>query len=426
MKRRIYRVNRRKSFVYLLLFLTNVAIYQYALPPSADIQTLSEVETCPACYGHNLCSYIDSGQIQLSGNSRWTISDLFNEKNVYHATWAAKNTTIILKKLATTREIADFNDQVCGYSKTAGAGCSLQDGIARLGKILSNDNINHAADKKFSLNNLSAAKLRTTTAFSSTEMLKCADQNLIETITSSALQDASSPTIQNIVSILLVNQEPLVSVLFPRHQGWPFPAYLGACGRLAAFQYIGNSLNVFYKTSWLLRAYLSLQLLEMARKFSKNKSGLAIYPTDWEPSNFAVDLDRKVFLVDLEHVVIVNQTRVNQRRGPGWNVYHTADRFGCKNCFSFSAEDLCTHSQTDHNFHGVCGGLLSSNPYASGFKGGLLHSTPTNILARHPLLPGLIEDCKQSAKTGGREAAADLLMEILRSELEDIDITTLN
>ena len=38
-------------------------------------------------------------------------------------------------------------------------------------------------------------------------MLKCADQNLIETITNSALQDASSPTIQNIVSILLVNQE---------------------------------------------------------------------------------------------------------------------------------------------------------------------------------------------------------------------------
>ena len=37
---------------------------------------------------------------------------------------------------------------------------------------------------------------------------------------------------------------------------------------------------------------------------------------------------------------------------------------------------------SDHNYHGVCGGLLSQHPYSPGLPGGLLHSTPPAIIDR--------------------------------------------
>ena len=38
---------------------------------------------------------------------------------------------------------------------------------------------------------------------------------------------------------------------------------------------------------------------------------------------------------------------------------------------------------SDHNYHGVCGGLLSQHPYSPGLPGGLLHSTPPAIIDRY-------------------------------------------
>jgi len=47
------------------------------------------------------------------------------------------------------------------------------------------------------------------------------------------------------------------------------------------------------------------------------------------------------------------------------------------------------------------------------------------LFARHPLLPRLLDECWKSSKPGGREEAADLIIEILRSELVDLDLQNL-
>ena len=70
---------------------------------------------------------------------------------------------------------------------------------------------------------------------------------------------------------------------------------------MAMFEYIGPTISSHYSSSWTLRAYLALQLLQLAKRFTNTlKSGLVLYPTDWSADNFAVDGDNHVYLVDLE------------------------------------------------------------------------------------------------------------------------------
>ena len=66
-----------------------------------------------------------------------------------------------------------------------------------------------------------------------------------------------------------------------------------------------------------MRVSLALQLVKMAFLLSKNRLALAIYPTDWAVENFAVDAKGTVRLVDLENIVLVNQTRLAMLGPPG-------------------------------------------------------------------------------------------------------------
>jgi len=454
MKRKL-RLNQRKCLFYLFAFLFNLCLYKYALPVHLDLLHQAALYTCPACYGLNLCEQVKSGDIELIGSHRWTLSKVWNERNVFLARWHSRNQTVVLKNLATDQELAQLDQAVCSFAQShranPAAGCVPGQAAADMARTLAQpkSDLQGLSIGQLTSVTLSRRQLSTLAQFARVDLLRCAaDQRLIDLLTHRSLHHFSRPSLTNLATILLANPEPLVSIVFGESGydnneadsntltaatsagtsgAWqlPLPVYHGACGRLAVFSYVGRSVDSYYGSSWYLRAHFALQLLELAKKLSGLKNGLALYPTDWSANNFAVDKSFRVYLVDLENIIIVNQTRIKQNKAPGWDTYHSADRFGCKHCFSFSAEDLCSHAHTDHNYHGVCGGLLSSDPYSPGLPGGLLHSVPRDLLARHPLLPGLLDQCWQSTKSGGREEAAQLIMEILRSELEDVDVAGL-
>ena len=65
----------------------------------------------------------------------------------------------------------------------------------------------------------------------SPDMLRCADQNLVNFITKESLEHPSKPSLENILTMLMINQEPVVAMAFPSRKLFPFPEYLGACGR---------------------------------------------------------------------------------------------------------------------------------------------------------------------------------------------------
>ena len=89
----------------------------------------------------------------------------------------------------------------------------------------------------------------------SPDMLRCADQNLVNFITGESLQHPSEPSLENILTMLIINQEPVVAMAFPSRKLFPFPEYLGACGR-----YSNNSYYVimFMKLELILGLLCSL------------------------------------------------------------------------------------------------------------------------------------------------------------------------
>jgi len=89
--------------------------------------------------------------------------------------------------------------------------------------------------------------------------------------------------------LTLLNPEPLLAQILPPSDCWP--TFLGACGRIAVFEDMGDSLKGYVASSWRTRAELSLHLIRLAMLLTKNELGLSFYLTDWAPENFAVATD---------------------------------------------------------------------------------------------------------------------------------------
>ena len=112
---------------------------------------------------------------------------------------------------------------------------------------------------------------------------------IIQRSTFHQLAVGQSISIENILSLLLINPEPLVLMTFPSEEGWPVPKYYGSCGRLAVVEDCGYPLSSALQESFTKRARLSLQILRLAQRFTHNDLNLSLYLTDWSMDNFAVD-----------------------------------------------------------------------------------------------------------------------------------------
>lgn len=97
---------------------------------------------------------------------------------------------------------------------------------------------------------------------------------------------------------------------FRAEDGWPFPVYYGACGRIVAEEYVGRRLTTFYNEDFRVRALISHQLLKIAFQLTE-ASNFTLYLADVSADNFAVNEDENyaVKVVDLENVIIVDKSQ---------------------------------------------------------------------------------------------------------------------
>ncbi|XP_042242164.1 divergent protein kinase domain 2A-like isoform X2 [Homarus americanus] len=165
-----------------------------------------------------------------------------------------------------------------------------------------------------------------------------------------------------------------------------FPTLRGMCGRVIVEDYVGPTLTQLSQVPWIVRADYARQLLEMAQDFSDAE--FRLYLTDVSLDNFAVSHHGEVKVIDAENIVLVDPSIHGLDPAE-----HVNDGFGCRDCLSFSYEDLCGHTSSDHNFFAVCKGMLSSSAFSQDLPEGLLHSPPSWVTKEHPLLLSLVEDC---------------------------------
>ena len=376
---------RLKRGLTLLVFtLTIVALVVEYKRSSSSIDRLDlEISKCPACLGEDICPSFFQGKIKLKKPS--LVKYFFNAKNVYEARYESKD--VMLKKLAHVQEWQDFDQKMCQSQHEK---CSVGNAVRYLSSLwmTSKGIINHSVLK----DNLP----------DSSELFTCdhhlgSSSELIAFLQSRTSLWKQKP--EHFLTTVMINPEPILAMAFPDSEGWPFPKYYGACGRFAMFEHAGQPLEAFLDVNWAVRARLALQILQLAIKMSDNPT-LNLYLTDWSLDNFAVNTKLQIKLIDLENIILVNKTEIEQVKAPGWDIAHHSTAFGCENrqCFSYFAPDLCSHKQSDHNYFGACQGVIVPL---------LTNGVPDQMVKR------LIQECAWPSNPGGRLEAVNQLKDRL-------------
>ena len=393
---------KKRFKILILLTIIAVIVFEiikhYLLKIDLSNHQVLEIEKCPACYGDDLCSEFIHGNIELTTNQNFWTSVLFNAKNVYFGLYKGQN--VVLKKLAHTDELELFDQKLCEITPSVSPK-RCDDAARNIRLLASLWASNHHDSIDYSLLKANIPP--------EIETFSCVrSQELIDFL----YRKKKHWKAEHFLTLSFVNPEPLIVTAFPYEEGWPFPKYFGACGRWSIFEYVGQSLTNYLNNSkkttinYVTKARLALQVLQLAFQMMHNDP--ILYLTDWSLDNFAVSKVLEVKLIDLENIVLVNRSMIKIIQAPGWNIDHHSVAFGCEkeqNCFSYSLEDLCSHSISDHNIFGACQGILLPL-----LKDGM----PSELQANFPLLPRFLQECAWPSYPGGRIEAAEQLIDILK------------
>ncbi|XP_030837405.1 divergent protein kinase domain 2A [Strongylocentrotus purpuratus] len=383
-------------FVYYQLYLHFTANH-------LENEYFTEATKCPACFGTSLCKRFSRGDYRFHSYSSIRLFDYVNVKNVYFATYLDQK-PVVMKKLGHNSEHNQFDKDLCTNAESGLRGCDVSQQIykSKLSDIMY------------------AERLEEKDVMGLSDIVRCPSRRLLDRIWDTFGERQFDKSLARDHKLMLAttiafNPEPLILQAFPNRKGWPFPAYMGACGRFTVQEYSGHSLSYFYKFKFGVRAALAVQALKIAEQLSENRDEFALYLTDVSEDNLAVNDNGEVLVIDAENIIVVDRKKIKEDANPGWDVKHQSEHEGCgsrRECIMFSHTDLCNHYYSDHNYYAVCQGLFGKDsPHGDG---GLLHSIPSDLSSyMRAKVKGQIAECRSPSKRDGRYLVVKELKETL-------------
>nr|CAI5867966.1 unnamed protein product [Callosobruchus analis] len=351
------------KWTVMLMMPIILSVYIYKQKTLVD---LCELDSCPLCYGTDMCDEIHEGKVLLQYKT-WSsaFNNIFSVKNVYFAECGGEG--CVLKKLVHQPE----------FLKIRSNGETVDELVNYL------------------MSDLDVKKFKTCnrhTAETFLAQLKYAD-------------------IRHIDTLLQLNVEPLLLQLFSRSNGWPVPTFYGSCGRLVGMQYVGRGLNSIEHSPWLSRVYVAHQILQAAVNFTLNHAVFRLYLADISPDNIVVDEKLKISFVDFEHSILSAKLEGNK--------LHTTEH-QLDEDYIFSETKICQSDISDHNIYSVCKLLLSQSAPWPMMDNGLLHDPPEQVKEKYNTIFVNIEDCVFSKKLKDRFLIADYILGNLSSLLKSV------
>ncbi|XP_013402245.1 deleted in autism protein 1 [Lingula anatina] len=397
----------RSASLLILLILAAYSVY-YLCSDHLSTAAFLELHKCPACYGVSYCDHLLEKRVIPKSWSGTGLSNLINVKNVFFARHSHR--WVVLKKLGHDKELTTLDRKLCSLANKTTSSCEVNK--LHLEPLFTT----HLRSKKFLLELVTGIS----------DLTRCPSKRLVDLILNryserylvgQDVQKRWTPErIMVLLTTLAANPEPVIMQVFHQDNGWPFPRYYGACGRMVVEQYVGKSLGDYYVSPWRTRVGLAYQLFQIADLLTNNKGNWSLYWTDVSYDNIAVDPDGRVVVVDLENIIVVDKLKIIQDRPPEWDKVLTSTFDECipnHNCLSFSPDSLCTRLVADHNYYAVCHGILSSYADDEGRPGGLLHSMP-DIIKTTWGLDKLLDECaKPSSEQTSRLKIKDQLLTVL-------------
>uniref|UniRef100_U3JFH6 FAM69 protein-kinase domain-containing protein n=2 Tax=Ficedula albicollis TaxID=59894 RepID=U3JFH6_FICAL len=153
---------------------------------------------------------------------------------------------------------------------------------------------------------------------------------------------------------LAVNSHPILLQMFPGVEGWPFPRYLGSCGRLAVSAST-RPLRHFLGAAAEVAADLALQLLAVLRSMAANDLKYFFYFTRVDAGTFGVFSNGHLFIRDASALGIIDREEGSQPMD-GQQEYR--DIFSCLAVDCQAAFVSCDSIRDEHSLVMVCQDLL--------------------------------------------------------------------
>ncbi|XP_042316808.1 divergent protein kinase domain 2B isoform X2 [Sceloporus undulatus] len=198
-----------------------------------------------------------------------------------------------------------------------------------------------------------------------TPMLHCPSQRLLDRIVRryAEVPDAGSVYMDHftdrdklrLLYTLSVNAHPIMLQIFPGAEGWPFPKYLGSCGRLIV-TISTRPLKAFYGASSDVAADLALQVLAVLESMTNNDLNYFFYFTRVDAGTFGVFSDGHLFIRDASTLGVIDK-----QEGSQWmnGQQEEKDIFSCLVTDTQSMQPPCNSIKPTQSLSMVCAELLS-------------------------------------------------------------------
>jgi hypothetical protein len=228
--------------VSAILYIISIAIALFLKLEEIEISddSFNQESKCPLCYGKSLCKKLKKFKpFQLESKTFADDTYLFNKfvniKNVYFAKYNFVQ-KVVIKKLAHNEELKQFDE----FERK----CSKADSLNCISKIL-RSKYKFVTPKTFNNHNI--------------EFGSCFSDRLIDWMYKTYQEyesDDRKIVDMSLLTTLKINPEPIVLQMFPESDGWPFPEYYGACGRIIVESHKGNTLDKYINKPFKLRVRL--------------------------------------------------------------------------------------------------------------------------------------------------------------------------
>uniref|UniRef100_A0A668AXX4 Divergent protein kinase domain 2B n=2 Tax=Myripristis murdjan TaxID=586833 RepID=A0A668AXX4_9TELE len=146
-------------------------------------------------------------------------------------------------------------------------------------------------------------------------LLRCPSQRLLDRLVRRYAEVADVGSLQmkhftekdklRLLYTLTVSQHPLVLQMFPGAEGWPFPRYHGACGRLMVWT-SSRPLSALYGASMEQRADAVYQLIQLSQGLDSNSLGFRLYYTQLGEDMFGLLEDGRLIISDASTIGVID------------------------------------------------------------------------------------------------------------------------
>ncbi|XP_043928306.1 divergent protein kinase domain 2B isoform X1 [Protopterus annectens] len=262
------------------------------------------LDKCNACIGTSICKKFFKEEIRFESWLSFHLKLPSNYQTYYLGSYTddgKKWKPIIISRLLSQKQSVESDKRICDFGLKKDT-CSIENilrGTDRVYKWMKADRLTPDLVRGLS-----------------SPMLWCPSQRLLDRIVRRYVEvlDAGSILMKHftekdklrLLYTLSVNTHPIILQVFPGSEGWPFPKYIGSCGRTIVIAST-QPIKTFYNSTPDVVADIAYQVLHITNFLRNNDFNYSLFYTHVHSDMFGLVKDGRVLVTDASTIGVLDK-----------------------------------------------------------------------------------------------------------------------